>query len=46
MAAQAGLCLAWSETPEDTFSRVVAHTVFHFGKFEPLDTVNIIKALF
>ena len=24
MAAQAGLCLAWSETPEDTFSRVVA----------------------
>ena len=25
MAAQAGLCLAWSETPEDTFSRVVAH---------------------
>ena len=25
MAAQAGSCLAWSETPEDTFSRVVAH---------------------
>ena len=25
MAAQAGLCLAWSETPEDTFCRVVAH---------------------
>ena len=24
MAAQAGLCLAWSETPEDTFCRVVA----------------------
>ena len=23
-AAQAGLCLAWSETPEDTFCRVVA----------------------
>ena len=27
VAAQAGLCLAWSETPEDTFSRVVAHVV-------------------
>ena len=25
MAAQAGLCLAWSETPKDTFCRVVAH---------------------
>ena len=24
MAAQAGLSLAWSETPEDTFCRVVA----------------------
>ena len=24
MAAQACLCLAWSETPEDTFCRVVA----------------------
>ena len=24
MAAQAGLCLAWLETPEDTFCRVVA----------------------
>ena len=24
MAAQAGLCLAWSETPEDTFCRLVA----------------------
>ena len=24
MAAQAGLCLGWSETPEDTFSHVVA----------------------
>ena len=27
VAAQAGLCLAWSETPEDTFCRVVAHVV-------------------
>ena len=25
VAAQAGLCLAWSETPEDTFSRGAAH---------------------
>ena len=25
VAAQAGLCLAWSETPEDTFSRDEAH---------------------
>ena len=25
VAAQAGLCLAWSETPEDMFCRVVAH---------------------
>ena len=27
MAAQAGLCLAWLENPEDTFCRVVAHMV-------------------
>ena len=27
MAAQAGLCLALSQTPEDTFCRVVAHNV-------------------
>ena len=25
VAAQAGVCLAWSETPEDTFCRVVDH---------------------
>ena len=25
VAAQAGLCQAWSETPEDTFCRGVAH---------------------
>ena len=28
MAAQAGLCLALSESPEDTFCRVVAHLNF------------------
>ena len=32
MAAKAGLCLAWSETPEDTFCRVVAHEhVYNYG---------------
>ena len=25
VAAQAGLCLAWSKTPEDMFCRVMAH---------------------
>ena len=30
VAAQAGLCLAWSETPEDTFCRVVAQIVWNF----------------
>ena len=29
MAGEAGLCLAWSETPEDTFCRVVAHLLLH-----------------
>ena len=28
MAAQAGLCLAWLETPEDTFCHVVAQLRF------------------
>ena len=27
VAVQDGLCLAWSETPEDTFCHVVAHVV-------------------
>ena len=27
MAAQAGLCLAWSETPKDTFCRVVVQMI-------------------
>ena len=27
VAAQAGLSLTWSETPEDTFCRVVAHII-------------------
>ena len=29
VAVQAGLCLAWSETPEDTFSYGVAHLYFN-----------------
>ena len=28
VAAQTGLSLPWSETPEDTFCRVVAHIFF------------------
>ena len=28
MAVQAGLCLAWSETPEDTFFRVMVQLCF------------------
>ena len=31
MAAQAGLCLAWSEISEDTFCRVVAHIYMCVG---------------
>ena len=30
VAAQAGLCLAWSETPEDTFCCVVVHMFLVF----------------
>ena len=33
VAAQTGLCLAWSETPEDTFCRVVAHFHSAFSVF-------------
>ena len=32
VASQAGLCLAWSETPEDTFYRVVAHILEQISK--------------
>ena len=31
VAVRAGLCLAWSETPEDTFCRVVAHIYLERG---------------
>ena len=30
MAAQAGLCMAWSETPEDMFCRVVAQIEYFY----------------
>ena len=44
MAAQDGLCLAWSETPEDTFCRVVAHlyrSKMAFKTAVSLSTINI-----
>ena len=31
VAAQTGLCLAWSETPEDTFCRVVVQLLVMVG---------------
>ena len=33
VAAQTGLCLAWSETPEDTFCCVVADLFSHLSHF-------------
>ena len=33
VAAQAGLCLAWSETPEDTFSRGAAQIKVHWNGY-------------
>ena len=41
MAAQAGLCLAWSETPENMFCRVVAHIIL----FSHRHTVKIVTAI-
>ena len=38
VAAQAGLCLACSETPEDTFYRVVAQ--FHFGQLGGTNSIS------
>ena len=47
MAAQAGLCLAWSETPEDTFSRDEAHMFKYIvaTHYNPLhrNTVNFLN---
>ena len=41
VAVQAGLCLAWSETPEDTFCRVVANSIFASSIFVCLPTEGI-----
>ena len=51
MAAQAALCLAWSETPEDTFCRVVAQMVINgyfvnFFACQVLLSVEEIKWIF
>ena len=43
MAAQAGLCLAWSETPEDTFCRVVAHLDMFFEYSERTKIMVFVK---
>ena len=40
VAAQAGLCLAWSETPEDTFCHVVARLYFSTCTDGKLDCVE------
>ena len=42
MAAQASLSLPWSETPEDRFSRDVAHMLF-ISRFLWFFIVNIFK---
>ena len=44
MAAQAGLCLAWSETPEDTFCRAVAHVILA-GKIKNKNIANILRII-
>ena len=43
MAVQAGLCLAWLETPEDTFCDVVAHIYyFHIPEMTGQDQVLLV----
>ena len=39
VTAQAGLCLAWSETPEDTFCCVVVH-MYHNLHYNALDLLK------
>ena len=41
MAAQAGLCLAWSETPEDTFCRVVAQIYINLPIKAPVGILSL-----
>ena len=47
--AQAGLCLAWSETPEDTFCRVVAQMddimLYLKHKYRRLSNTNEFKII-
>ena len=45
VASQAGLSLTWSETPEDTFCRVVAHTVSYF-QFDRMFSFGMIHVVF
>ena len=45
VAAQAGLCLAWSETPEDTFCPVVAHLEITTAVVVPCDAVKFTSKL-
>ena len=42
MAAQASLCLAWSETPEDTFSRDEAQMYIVMSRWHTANKVFII----
>ena len=42
MAAEAGLCLAWSETPEDKFCRVMAHMYFFAKHYQNFRTLKMI----
>ena len=51
MAAHAGLCLAWSETPEDTFCRVVAQIYMdcqgiecRLGLYLSSPFINVVKS--
>ena len=40
MAAQARLCLVWSEIPEDTFFRGVAHIIYAALNFLAIYLIN------
>ena len=41
VAEQVSLCLAWLETPEDTFSHGVAHFFFQLGLFRLCSMIQI-----
>ena len=42
VTAQVGLCMAWSETPKDTFCRVVAHVFYGSGNLSCLWSLVIL----